>query len=149
MGSIHLILATVRKARGIRDSERPSDPPRTPQQARVPSRMDTKVFSGQFPGLVYGSEPPARTASALCFCLCCARQYSTGAKVVGLGISREPALALASSVIWDMFPISLNFGQPKSGNSELCLLRSQRGTEVTYRASHHRVWLDVSSGDFL
>lgn len=40
------------------------------------------------------------------------RQYDTKVKVMGLGISRRLTLALASSIIQDMFPISLNFGRP-------------------------------------
>lgn len=53
------------------------------------------------------------------------RQYYTEVKVVGLGISRGLASALTSSIIQDVFPISLNFGQPKSEHNELCLLKSQ------------------------
>lgn len=72
-----------------------------------------------------------------------------GAKVVVLGISRGLASALASSVIRDRFSISLNVGQPKSGDGELCLLSPRK--EMRSRTEHTcpRVWLDVSSGDFL
>lgn len=53
---------------------------------------------------------------------------------MGLGISRGLALTLASSIIQDMFPISLNFSQPGSGGNKIHLLRSRREHETVYVA---------------